>query len=63
MTERECYDLIDDELKADLRTVISDPSKLMEVAQKHNLTFKERGREYAKASVIHMITVIRKFEG
>ena len=62
MTEREYYDSLSNELKADIRLVIADKNKCMEVAKKHNLTYRERGREYAKGTFLNMITVVKKFE-
>ena len=62
MTEREFYDSLGDELKADIRSVIDDKTKFMEVARKHGLTFRKRGEEFAKAPFMSMIMVVKKFE-
>lgn len=61
-TEKEFYESLSDELKADIRTVISDKTKLMEVARKYNLTYRRGGKEYAKTSILSMIATVKKFE-
>ena len=62
MTERELYDSLSDELKADIRTIISDSTKLMEVAAKHNLVCRRGGKEYAKANLLTMIKAVEEIE-
>lgn len=61
-TDKELYDSLSDDLKADLRIVLLDKTKLLEVAKKHNMTFRAYGQEYAKASILTKLRVVKEFE-
>lgn len=57
MTEQEYYNTFSEDLLEDFKKLHAQEKTLMEVAEKHGETFREKGRVCVKASLINAYTL------